>query len=107
MTAIGHNSNDTTMTIQVKFFNSLAKFGGGALGQPVELSVPVGTTIGDLITKLGVPAKDVFLVLINGRDITPGIIGAEVRAGYEIEDGDTVAFTGPVPYSFGYGAPVV
>lgn len=104
--AIGHNSGDTAMTIQVKLFNSLTKF-SGPQGPQFEMELPVGTTVGELIDKLRLPHKEVFLVLVNGRDITPGLVGDQVRGGYEIEPGDTVAFTGPVPYSFGYGAPVV
>ncbi|WP_156950758.1 hypothetical protein [Terasakiella pusilla] len=46
------------------------------------------------------------MILINGRDISSGRVG-DLNISREIEDGDIVAFSGPVPYSYGYGAPVV
>jgi hypothetical protein len=55
----------------------------------------------------GLPKDKVFLVLRNGRDVTPGLVGAEVNVETALEDGDVIAFSGPVPYSYGYGAPVV
>lgn len=103
--AIGHNSGDAAMTIQVKLFNSLSQFGGRNGGQ-FPLTLPVGTTVGELIGRLGIPRKEVFLVFVNGRDISPRL-HEEVRMAREIEPGDTVALTGPIPYSWGYGAPVV
>lgn len=106
MTSIGHNSGDASMSIEVKLFNSTSRFGGDR-GSRFPLEVPVGTTVEELIGRLGIPRQEVFLVLVNGRDITPGLAGKGVRGGYEIEPGDTVAFTGPIPYSWGYGAPVV
>ena len=30
-----------------------------------------------------------------------------VRPGMSLNDGDVIAFSGPVPYSYGYGAPIV
>ena len=45
--------------------------------------------------------------MTNGRDVTPGRVGAPVSSDREIADGDIVALSGPVPYSYGYGAPVV
>ena len=57
--------------------------------------------------KVGIIAG-IFLVLRNGRDITPGIYqGGVVNADAGLSDGDVIAFSGPVPYSYGYGAPVV
>lgn len=106
MSAIGHNSGATTLAIEVKLFNSTARF-GGARGPRFPMEVPAGTTIADLIGQLGIPPAEVFLVLVNGRDITPGLVGGDVRGGYAVEDGDTIAFTGPIPFSWGYGAPVV
>ena len=71
------------------------------------LTVTPGSTVGDVLARLDVPAKDIFLVLVNGRDITPGLVGDEVRTAFQLEAGDVVALSGPVPFSYGYGAPVV
>ena len=45
--------------------------------------------------------------MVDRRDVTPGRVGAPVNRGHEIVEGDVVALSGPVPYSDGYGAPVV
>jgi hypothetical protein len=64
--------------------------------------------VGDLIRSFRIPLAEIFLVLRNGRDITPGTYqGGIVNEDVVLEDGDVIAFSGPVPYSYGYGAPVV
>ena len=101
---IGDNIGGARMTVQVRLFNSLARYAGDASD---ALSLPVGTTVGELAARLGIPPAALFLVMVNGRDVSPGLVGAGVRLGHQLEDGDVVALSGPVPYSFGYGAPVV
>ncbi len=104
--AIGHNSGDVTITIETKLFNSLSKYCGA--NGPVEMLVmPAGTTVGDIVKKLNLPLDKIFLVLRNGRDVSSGLVGGAINLNAEVEDGDAIAFSGPVPYSFGYGAPVV
>lgn len=102
---IGHNSQDRTIRITVRLFNSVA-CKSPHLPPQLERTYPVGTTIDQLIHDLNLPRQDLFLILINGRDISSGLVGA-LNVSREIEDGDIVAFSGPVPYSYGYGAPVV
>lgn len=103
---IGHNSRQVLVTVQVRLFNSMTKYANGK-GRQHVLSLPAGTSVGDLADRLRIPREDLFLVLVNGRDITPGLVGASVKDYHAIEDGDVVAFSGAVPYSYGYGAPVV
>lgn len=88
--------------IEVRMFNSLSAF---AEGKPAEAELPVGTTVGDVVHRYGLPVDRIFLVLVNGRDVTREM--GQVNLLRELEDGDVVAFSGPVPYSWGYGAPVV
>lgn len=103
---LGHNTQNAVLRIEARFFNSLARYSKGGLVQKIELEP--GATVGDLIARFGLPLGEIFLVLRNGRDITPGLYqGGSVRTEVALEDGDVVAFSGPVPYSFGYGAPVV
>jgi hypothetical protein len=104
--ALGHNSGGVTIEVEVRMFNSIARHGGGN-GQGRKLSLPAGTTVGELADRLAIPRDQLFLVLVNGRDVTPGLVGAGIKAYHTIEDGDVVAFSGAVPYSYGYGAPVV
>ncbi len=104
---IGHNARMATIRVEVRLFNSLAKFTRSErLAERVELEA--GATVGDLITRFRLPLPEIFLVLKNGRDITPGLYqGGVVNTDAVLDEGDVVAFSGPVPYSYGYGAPVV
>jgi hypothetical protein len=103
---IGHNSGDVTVKVSLRLFNSLTRFREG--DEPVsEFELEAGATVGDLARRLRIPIDALYLVLVNGRDVTPGLIGTRVRDYHVLEDGDRVAFSGAVPYSFGYGAPVV
>ncbi len=104
---IGHNADGVILAIEARFFNSLAKYSGvDGVARPLE--VAAGTTVGDLIRMFALPLPEIFLVLRNGRDITPGLYqGGVVNEDVVVDDGDVIAFSGPVPYSYGYGAPVV
>ena len=104
---IGHNIGGAIIRVEVRFFNSLAKFTRSeTFAEKIE--VAAGATVGDLIQRFKLPVPEIFLVLKNGRDITPGLYqGGVVNTRDVLEDGDTIAFSGPVPYSYGYGAPVV
>jgi hypothetical protein len=105
--AIGHNSDGARIAIEVRLFNSLAKFTTSpTLAEKIE--VAPDTTVGDLITRYGLPLDDIYLVLRNGRDINAGLYkGGNVDLAAPVHEGDVIAFSGPVPYSPGYGAPVV
>jgi hypothetical protein len=104
---MGHNSSDVKLRIVARFFNSLAKYAGQD-GLCKHLELNAGSTIGDLIALIKLPIPEIFLVLRNGRDITPGLYqGGVVNQDVTLDDGDIIAFSGPVPYSYGYGAPVV
>ena len=103
---IGHNVAGVDLAVEVRFFNAIARYAGPG-GRRQQLRVPAGTTVGELADRLGVPRGELFLVLVNGRDITPGLVGDAVRDGHPLDDGDVVALSGAVPYSYGYGAPVV
>jgi molybdopterin converting factor small subunit len=104
---LGHNSGDVKISVEVRLFNSLAGYAGdGGLCRNLELQA--GATVGDVVQELRLPLKDIFLVLRNGRDLSPGLYeGGNVNLQTVLGDGDVVAFSGPVPYSYGYGAPVV
>jgi len=102
--SIGDNSGAIRIQVEVRLFNSLVPHGQGRPVQTVPL--PAGSTVGDVIRRFGIPPRDVYLVLINGRDPTP-TLGDVVNQERTLEDGDVVALSGPVPFSWGYGAPVV
>jgi hypothetical protein len=104
---VGHNSARATIRVESRLFNSLGKFSGSGRNWRETFELPAGSTIGDLVAAWGIPEAEIFLVLKNGRDVTPGLVGDPVLLGGVLEDGDVIAFSGPVPYSYGYGAPVV
>jgi len=104
---IGHNAGPATIVVEVRLFNSLVRH-GGSQGPVQRLELAAGATVGDVVDRLRLPPADVFLVLRNGRDVSPGVYGGgRIFREASLEEGDVLAFSGPVPYSFGYGAPVV
>ena len=102
---IGHNMPDEPLRVRVRLFNAVAARMGAAGGEQT-LELPPGSTIADVVARLNIPLDAVFLVLRNGRDVTPTLHGP-LNVDEFLEDGDVIAFSGPVPYSPGYGAPVV
>jgi len=100
----GHNSAGITIEVEVRLFNSVGCFGDGTRKQ--RLAVPAGSTVGDVLRSLGIGAGEVYLALRNGRDVTPSLYGG-INTEHVLDDGDVIALSGPVPYSWGYGAPVV
>ncbi len=102
---IGHNSQNSEITIEVRLFNSLTGFGGGN-GPVQHLTLPFDGCLGNIIQHFSIPEKKVFLALVNGRDVTPELNG-RLDLDRPLDDGDIVALSGPIPYSWGYGAPVV
>lgn len=102
---IGDNRQHLSrIRVSVKMFNSLAAYSSGCA--PVEIQVDAGATVADVVQRFGIPLERIFLVLVNGRDITQHL-GGTINLARELEDGDAVTFSGPVPYSWGYGAPVI
>jgi len=102
---IGHNIGAAGIRLEIRAFNSMTRFcDRETIAEP--RCYPAGTTIAEVAADLGIPPAEIYLVLVNGRDVSPGLVG-QVRFAHELEDGDVVAFSGPVPYSYGYGSPVV
>jgi hypothetical protein len=102
---IGHNIEGIVIEVQVRLFNSLARFAPAGARQRT-LALPAGSSIGDILEVLGIPPREVHLAFRNGRDVTPRLRGG-LNTEHAVEAGDVVALSGPVPYSWGYGAPVV
>ena len=102
---MGHNARDITVTVEVRLFNSLTGYSNDGL-KPVTLELPAGGSVGDVLRELNIPGDKVHLALLNGRDITPSLYAA-VNENAMLDDGDILGLSGPVPYSWGYGSPVV
>ena len=92
--------------VTVRLFNSLGRFGGQ---RPFfSLSLPTGSRVADVLGSLPVPESDIFLVLHNGHNIMRGFgFQSGIESEHLLQDGVILALSGPVPFSRGYGSPVV
>lgn len=102
---LGHNVRNVTVTVEVRLFNSLANYSEEGL-RPMRLQMPAGSNVGDILRRLKIPGEKVYLALRNGRDITPSLHDP-VNENAILDEGDVLGLSGPVPYSWGYGAPIV
>ena len=94
------------MEIEVRLFNSLTRYAGKR--NPVRLEMPLRATVGDLLRRLPVPESEIFLLTHNGRNLMLGFgFGSGIETSKELVDGDVVALSGPIPFSRGYGSPVI
>lgn len=85
------------MKVTVKLYATLTRRVAGAIlakypqgiraGQPLEVELPAGTTLNDLVTTLGLPADQIMVVFVNGR---------RQALDYGLEPGDQVGIFPPV-----------
>lgn len=88
------------VTFEIRLFNKLQTYARDGKYR-FELSVLREMTFRDLLGRLGIPAWEVFLAPRNGRNI-------ELFPEDDVlHHGEIIALSGPVPYSRGYGSPVV
>jgi hypothetical protein len=95
---VGHDLATAAIEVEVRMFNSLTRYAEG-LGHSRRLRLKPGATVGDVLSMLGIPSREVFFALVNGRDFSPGRVGEPVRTSYRLRHGDVVALSGPVPYT--------
>lgn len=91
-------------TIEVRLFNSLSKY-----ARPPRFQLTLDNpTVAGALQALRLPESEIFLLLHNGRNIMRGFgFNSGIETEHRLTDGDVLAFSGPVPFSRGYGAPVV
>jgi sulfur carrier protein ThiS len=92
------------MELEVCLFNSLCKY--SANGMVFRTQVPEGTTVAELLRRLALPRREIYVAFRNGANITRDL-GKQIEEETVLSDGDRVAFSGPVPFSRAYGAPVI
>ena len=102
---MGHNVRNVTVTVEIRLFNSLNRYSDNGL-EPLKMEMAAGCSVGDVLRALSIPVDKVYLALRNGRDVTPSL-HACVNEDAVLDDGDILGLSGPVPYSWGYGSPVV
>lgn len=103
--AIGHNRQGATVSVERRSFNSVARLAENGRAR-AALSLPARSANAST-GSVSRPRRFIPSIMVDRRDVTPGRVGAPVNRGHEIVEGDVVALSGPVPYSDGYGAPVV
>ncbi len=76
------------MLVRVKLFATLRElFPDLGIGEPMEVKLPDGASVSDLIEKLEIPPDEVKLVYVNGR----------LRSmDYVLSEGDEVGIFPPV-----------
>ena len=76
------------MKVEVRVFATLRRyFPGLGVGEPMNLDLPEGTTAGQLMERLGLPAEEVKVIMRNARQVEPDEV---------LQDGDRIAFIPPV-----------
>lgn len=96
----------TVISVEVRLFNAVGKYGNGRTRFSIEL--PPSATVGDALARVPVPEDEIFLLLHNGRNVMAGFgPSSGIERGHVLADGDVLAFSGPVPFSRGYGSPVI
>lgn len=104
MSMLGHNTSGIDIEIEVRLFNSIQRDVGGPVSR--TLTLPAGSTVTDIFSQLRIREQDVFLVWCNGRDVTKSMPG-EINTDFAPDHGDVIAISGAVPYSWGFGSPIV
>ena len=65
---IGHNRADIFIETELRLFNSLARHNGAPL-EPRKLRIAAGSTLGDLLREIDLPAARVHIAMVSGRDV--------------------------------------
>jgi hypothetical protein len=92
-------------------YGELARYGGAA-AQPshanLQVSLPAGSTLGDLLANLHMPTEERGITFINGE--LSAMPGVQPDLGHLLQDGDRVAFfhlRSMWPFQYRFGVPMV
>lgn len=78
------------MKVTVKMSGLIAKFVPGS-GDGVEVSLVDGATVTTVMTRLGLPGNETYLVIVNDSTVPK-----DKRATHKLSDGDRVAIVPPL-----------
>ncbi|HNR12763.1 MAG TPA: MoaD/ThiS family protein [Thermodesulfobacteriota bacterium] len=82
------------MNVEVRMFMEFRKYlPSGASEGKLVMTLEEGTTVGDLLNKLGVPLAEQKILVING--VSHGACGSAIH-NQPLKDGDVVALFPPV-----------
>ena len=96
------------MMVDVWLYGALARYGGDPQQQSfanVQISLPEGSTLADLLTCLGMPTDERGITFINGQ--LSGMPGLNPDLGHLLHDGDRVGLFDPKsmwPFQYRHGA---
>mgnify|MGYP000103160171 CR=1 FL=1 len=82
-----------TITVSVRLYGPLARYAGPAAGlahAAVEVSLPAGSRVSDLLARLGLPTEERGITFINGE--LSAMPGLQPDLEQVLADGDRVAF---------------
>ncbi len=94
-------------TIEVWLYGPVAQYAGEASQGShahLDLEIPEGSTVGDLMRHLGIPAEERGITFVNGN--LAALPGLEADLGLVLHDGDRVGISHrksmwPMQYRFG------
>lgn len=84
---------EKTITVEVWLYGPLARYGGEAAGKShanLNLELPTGSRIQDLLNRLELPTEERGITFINGD--LGAMPGLQPDLDQRLEDGDRVAF---------------
>ncbi len=97
-----------TIEVEVWLYGPLAQYAGeasqGSYAQ-LNLEMPAGSTVGDLVRQLGIPAEERGITFVNG-DLA-ALPGLEADLDVVLYDGDRVGISHPRsmwPFQYRFGA---
>jgi sulfur carrier protein ThiS len=96
------------MIVDVWLYGTLARYGGEARQGSfanLEMRLPEGTTVGELLARLGMPTGERGITFINGQ--LSAMPGLQPDLGHILNEGDRVAFfdlKSMWPFQYRHGA---
>ena len=96
-----------TMTIEVWLYGPVARYAGEAnqvSHAQVNMALPGGSTVGDLVGQMGIPAEERGITFVNGN--LAALPGMDAGLEFVLHDGDRVGISHrrsmwPFQYRFG------
>jgi len=99
------------IVVDVWLYGALARYGGEA-ARPgfahLELCLPVGSTLSDLLARLGLPTTERGITFISGN--LSAMPGLQPDLGHILSDGDRVGLFDPQsmwPFQYRHGAAMI
>jgi sulfur carrier protein ThiS len=102
-----HVTTEEAIQVEVWLYGPIARYGGeksrGSYAQ-LQVQLPAGSTVQDLLDQLGLPAEEKGITFVNGN--LAALPGLDTDRGVELHEGDRVGISHrksmwPFQYRFG------